>query len=71
VEAKIKDGLALTAGLHYWLGLTTLSGAPDTLAAWSYNVADQIDQGMTAENTGAGWFSATIQPSLAFAILGT
>jgi hypothetical protein len=71
VAVKIKDGLAVAAGVQYWLGLTTLSAAPDTMAAWSYNVADQIDPGIAAENAGSGWVSATIQPSLAFAILGT
>jgi hypothetical protein len=65
-----KAGLPITAGTQYWVGITTPSTGTDTFAAWSFNVADQIDSGVSAENQGSGWVAGTSLPPVAFAVFG-
>jgi hypothetical protein len=68
--AKNVTGLTLTAGTQYWIGAAALPGAPDTFAAWSFNVADQVTTAQFASDLGNGWILSPTLPNLAFAIYG-
>ena len=63
-------GLALTGGTQYWVGITTTKNAPDLFGIWNFNVADQVDPGLTASNLGSGWKANPSLPNLAFAVFG-
>ena len=69
--AKIKGGVALTAGTQYWVGVTTLPNGSDTLAIWNFNVSNQVDPESLAENQGAGWVARSWLPGIAFAVFPT
>ena len=63
-------GLPLTAGTQYWVGIVTLADATDIFGAWSFNVADQVDPGLIAIDSGAGWKPSPSTPNFAFAVFG-
>jgi hypothetical protein len=66
--AKIKGGIALTAGTQYWVGVSTLANGPDTMAIWNFNVTDQVDAESLAENQGSGWVARSWLPGIAFGV---
>jgi hypothetical protein len=70
VTLTVTGGPQLAAGTQYWLGLSATPKGSDTFAAWLFNVADQIDPGLTAANLGAGWLVNPSLPNVAFAIYG-
>jgi hypothetical protein len=62
-----KSATQVLAGTQYWIGVTA---AGDTLAAWSFNVLDQVDPAIMAMDNGTGWQASASAPSLAFGVYG-
>jgi hypothetical protein len=65
-----KAGAPLTAGTRYWIGITTLSNASDTSAAWNIAVKNQVKPDLAAQNRGTGWQAGNAVPSFAFGVYG-
>lgn len=59
-EAKLKPGVALTAGTQYWFVMSTDSSDEDFEGAWAINTTDDRENVYTlAVNTGSGWGTET------------
>ena len=65
-----KAGVPLTAGTQYWIGATAVGPDSTLFAGWSFNDADQVDPGLVAVDTGAGWQASAALPDLAFGVYG-
>jgi hypothetical protein len=67
--AKIKGGLALTAGTQYWVVATTDKKQTTTFAAWNLATTNQITAAPAAYNdNGTGWTGYTTILPPAFAV---
>jgi hypothetical protein len=68
-SAKIKGGLALTAGTPYWVVATTNKKEATTFAAWNLATTNQITAAPAAYNDNdTGWTSYTTILPPAFAV---
>ena len=70
VQLTDQAGVPLTAGTRYWVGITTLSNATDTSAAWNLAVKNQVKPDLAAQNRGTGWQAGNSVPSFAFGVYG-
>lgn len=69
--AKIKGGLALTAGTPYWVVVETDAKESTTFAAWNLATTEQVTAAPAAyNNNNAGWTSYTTILPPAFAVYG-
>ena len=70
VSVTDSAGIPVTAGMRYWLVLTTTADSTDTTAAWSLVVRNQVKGGLAAQNRGSGWQARPSTPAFAFAVYG-
>jgi hypothetical protein len=68
--AKVKKGVALTAGAQYWLVFSTSKSQADAFDAVSPQEVDQLDLYTEAGNFGSGWKTYTSSVAPAFTIYG-
>lgn len=73
----IKDkGIPVSAGVQYWITLTTNGSNKDAFLSWNVNDTDQIDPALSAARCKGGacrgngeWVAVQQTPGLAFAVL--
>ena len=77
VTVNDNHGIAVTAGVQYWLMLTTNGADRDAFFSWNVNDTDQIDSALGAARCrGLGcrgngeWVATQESPALAYAIFG-
>ena len=64
------EQVTLKAGTQYWIGITTLPNSGSFNGAWDVNTVDQVDPGLAAQDTGAGWVAGSSLPQFAFGVYG-
>lgn len=65
-----QQGVAVTAGTHYWVVLETGAQTSTTLDGWNLNTTDGVDVPVIDVNFGSGWQPVAPVTSFAFAVLG-
>ena len=64
------QGIPVTGGQQYWVMLRTNNSELNTVDAWNFSDADQVDQATIASFSGNGWNVFQAAPGVAFAVKG-